>query len=64
MYSYQRRIVSVAVDFTRSAVVETIAVTLLEIRGNRVRVRMPPCEIWPEGHDTWLDRKQLIEERS
>ena len=58
-YQYTRRTVSVAADFTRTVLTETSTVTLLEIRGSRVRVRMPPCENWPDGHDTWLDRKDL-----
>lgn len=42
--------------------VETLAVTLLEIKGSRVRVHLPPCETYPNGHGTWVGRDELRED--
>lgn len=41
--------------------VETFKVELLKIKGNRVNIKMPQCDNWPDGHDTWIDRKGLKE---
>lgn len=41
--------------------VETFRVKLLKIKGNRVNIELPPFETYPNGHDTWIDRKDLKE---
>ncbi len=52
--------VGISHSSSRSSV-EVFHVKLLKIKGNRVNIEMPPCEIWPNGHDTWIDRKELKE---
>lgn len=36
-----------------------VVMTFLELRGQRVRVQVPPCDTWPEGHETWFGRDEL-----
>lgn len=42
--------------------IKTLIVTLLEIKGQRVRVRMPPNDAFTTGCDTWIDRDELRED--
>jgi hypothetical protein len=61
-YEYRKKSSWVGVMHSSSgSSVETFRVKLLKIKGNRVNIEMPPCETYPNGHDTWIDRNELKE---
>jgi hypothetical protein len=63
VYTYTRKSSWTGVRSSDSGVsTETIRVKLLEIKGTRVCVWLPPCDTYTNGHDTWINRDDLYED--